>query len=415
MRKRYLFLLTAFYGFVFVLSASATENIFYRGMRPMSMGGAFVAVADDENGRNWNPAGMMFLPGINLSSQLYGRATKDTMDIIGDIKYKDGELTADLVERIEEITNDLSKIDPLVKDLQSADRFGIRAGDGIDLVFPKVRKKKMAFGLGAYIDGDIDIWIKEQGLPIELWELVNDQMLYKMSVDVVPSFSGACRIGSIVPTFVKGGKRDLSVGLTVKYVNRIKASNEKNPYTIQELANGYRGTDTADVINFEKEINLETPGTSLGFDLGAITDLTDYMRLGVVVHDIGTNISYNATSIANDEIPMNVRVGTAFYPLKYFYPDSQRKFFNMVVSADIDNLNGDARESSDFTDKLHLGAEMKFSLFKDFLSVGLRGGSNQGYPTYGVTLHGLWVFQLDYTVYGDEFADYQNAAFSVVF
>lgn len=411
MRRRYLFLLTAVSGFIFVLSASATENIFYRGMRPMSMGGAFVAVADDENGRNWNPAGMMYLPGMNLSMQFYGRGTEDTINMT-----TDSIDLADEIQKPENKGNELAlpATQTLIDNFASGSKIGLRLGLGMDFVLPKVRKKKMTFGLGIYGDAKTSLWIKEQGLPIGFpLQLVNDEVLYEVSMDVVPSFSGAYRIGSIVPTFVKGGKRDLSVGWTVKYVNRIKASNEKNPYTMQELISQERSDGQA--LDLAKEIDLDTKGTSFGFDLGAITDLTDYMRLGVVVHDIGTSISYNTTSIANDEIPMNVRLGTAFYPLKYFYPDSQRKFFDMMLSADVDNLNGDARENSDFTDKLHLGAEMKFSLFKNFLSVGLRGGSNQGYPTYGVTLHGLWIFQLDYTVYGDEFADYQNAAFSVVF
>ncbi|MFH1287119.1 MAG: hypothetical protein ABII25_00280 [bacterium] len=411
-KSRRLFFLTILIGFVFVFSTYAAESIFYKGLRPMGMGGAFVAVADDENGRNWNPAGMMFLPGMNLSLQFYGRGTEDTINMVTD--------SIDLAETIQDTPSDqvlsLSETQTLIDNFASGSKIGIRLGAGMDLVLPKVRKKKMTFGLGVYGDAKTSLWIKEQGLPIGFpLQLVNDQVLYEVSADIVPSFSGAYKIDSIIPTFAKGDKRDLSVGWTVKYINRIKASNEANPYTMQELINGYRGADTSDVIDFNEEINLDTRGTSLGFDLGAITDLTDYMRLGMTIRDIGTNISYDTAGITNDDIPMNVRIGTAFYPLKYFYPDSQRKFFNVILSADLDNLNGDARENSDFADKLHLGAEMKFSLFKNFLFVGLRGGSNQGYPTYGVTLHGLWFFQLDYAVYGDEFADYQNAAFSVIF
>lgn len=410
MRNRYFFLLAALGGFIFVLSASATENIFYRGMRPMSMGGAFVAVADDENGRNWNPAGMMYLPGMNLSMQLYGRGTEDTINMATD--------SIDLAKTIQNTPSEqvltLNETQKLIDNFASGTKIGLRLGGDMDFVPWKTQKKKMVFGLGIYGDAKTSLWIKEQGLPIGFpLQLVNDEVLYEVSVDIAPSFSGAYRISSIIPTFVRGGKRDLSIGLTVKYVNRIKASNEKNPYTMQELISQERSDGQA--LDLAKEIDMNTKGTSFGFDVGAITDLTDYMRFGVVVHDIGTSISYNTASITNDEIPMNVRLGTAFYPLKYFYPDSQRKFFDMVLSADLDNLNGDARENSDFADKLHLGAEMKFSLFKNFLFVSLRGGTNQGYPTYGVTLHGLWFFQLDYTVYGDEFADYQNAAFSVVF
>ncbi|MDD5773532.1 MAG: hypothetical protein PHX78_08735 [bacterium] len=411
--KRLLFFVLASISFIFTLSAYATENLFYRGMRPMSMGGAFTAIADDEYGRNWNPAGMMFLPGMNLSFQLYGRGTQDTINMVTD--------SIDLAKEIQKPANKgkeltLPETQTLLNNF-AGNKIGLRIGADLDMVLPKIRKKKMTFGFGAYADAKSNLWIREQGLPIGFpLGLVNDQVLYEITADIVPSFSGAYRFENVVPTFDKGGKRDLSVGLTVKYVNRIKASNEKNPYTFQELFNGYRGNDSTQTIDFAKDIDLDTRGSSIGFDIGALTSLTDYLRLGMTIHDIGgTNISYNTTSITNDKIPMNVRIGTALYPLKYLRPDSQNKFFNVILSADLDNLNGDSGRSSSLSDKLHLGAEMQFSLFKNFLFVQLRGGSNQGFPTYGVTLHGLWIFQLDYTVYGDEFADYQNAAFSIVF
>lgn len=411
-KKNQLLFILFLIGFVFTLSAYAAENLFYRGMRPMSMGGAFVAVADDESGRNWNPAGMMFLPGMNLSLQMYGRGTQDTIDVVND--------SIDLMEKIEKPENSgnelsLPETQKLLDNFASGAKVGIRLGANLDMVLPKIRKKKMTFGFGVYGDAKSSLWIKEQGLPIGFpLELVNDQMLYELLLDIVPSFSGAYRISEVVPTFVRGGKRDLAIGLTVKSVIRRKASNEKNPYTLQELITQTKADGTA--LDFSNEIDLDAQGTSMGFDVGAITDLTDYMRVGMVIHDFGgTNISYNTTSISNDKIPMNLSVGTAFYPLKYWRPDSRKKFYNVIVSADIDNLNGDSGRPSDLSDKLHLGAEVQFSLLKNFFFVQLRGGSNSGYPAYGVTLHGLWIFQLDYAVYGDDFADYQNAAFSVIF
>lgn len=404
-----LFILSLFTAF-----ASAADNLFYPGMRPMSMGGAFVAVADDENGRNWNPAGMMYLPGFDLSLQFQGTLTSDLTE------------TIDLMTKISKAENNgedifaLDETQQLVDNLSKDQKFGLRAGVAFDLVFPKGRKKKMAFGLGAYLQGKGTLWRKAQGLSLAgPFSMLNDQILYEVNADLVPSFSGAFRFSNVVPTFVKGGKRDLSVGFTVKYALRGKATNEDNPYTLEEIIKGetYEGVkidmdkEVTDLVNQFEEESL---GRSFGLDLGAITDLTDYMRAGLVIQDIFTNITYDTGAIQNEDIPINVRIGTAFYPIKYLRPEAQNKHFNVILSADMDNLNGDSGRRSGFADKLHMGAEMQFSLLSNLLFFHLRGGSNSGFPTYGATLH-FFKIQFDYTVYGDEFAEYQNAALSFVF
>ncbi|MEW6087961.1 MAG: hypothetical protein AB1498_06605 [bacterium] len=396
----------------------AEDNIFYRGLRPMGMGGAFISVADDENTRNWNPAGMMYLPGMNLSFQIQGRASDDVVSSVSDI--------SNMIDAYDEINNDTTDFwsNPKTNDFYEKyikgwmdKKIVFNIDGGFDLVLPKARKKVMTFGLGFYAKTKTNIWLNQTGLSAMgfPFSLIDDQMLYNINLDFVPSFSGAYKFSSVVPTFVSGGKRDLSVGLTFKYIMRYKISNESSPYNVKELIDGKRADGT--VIDLAKDAKnlVDHPGSGVGFDIGAITELTDYMRVGMVLQDVGTKITYDSAAIPADDIPMNVRIGTTFYPFKYLYPDSQRKNFDVIISADLDNLTGDARENSDLMDKVHLGAEMKFSLFKNFLSLGLRGGTNQGFPTYGVTLHGLWILQLDYTAYGDEFADYHNAAFSIIF
>jgi len=50
--------------FVFVLSSSSYA---YFGTRPMGMGGAFTAIADDANAAYWNPAGFALNPGVDIT------------------------------------------------------------------------------------------------------------------------------------------------------------------------------------------------------------------------------------------------------------------------------------------------------------------------------------------------------------
>lgn len=49
---------------VFVLSS---HSLAYFGTRPMGMGGAFTAVADDANAAYWNPAGFALNPGVDIT------------------------------------------------------------------------------------------------------------------------------------------------------------------------------------------------------------------------------------------------------------------------------------------------------------------------------------------------------------
>lgn len=61
MRSRLLILLLLS---IFVLSSSSSA---YFGTRPMGMGGAFTAIADDANAAYWNPAGFALNPGVDIT------------------------------------------------------------------------------------------------------------------------------------------------------------------------------------------------------------------------------------------------------------------------------------------------------------------------------------------------------------
>jgi hypothetical protein len=47
-------------------SNAAPYPTFYRGVRPLGMGGAFTALADDENALYYNPAGLTAIDGLDL-------------------------------------------------------------------------------------------------------------------------------------------------------------------------------------------------------------------------------------------------------------------------------------------------------------------------------------------------------------
>ena len=53
---------------VFLLLAFTCQSAFaFYGARPMGMGGAFTAVADDANAPYWNPAGLALNPEVSIT------------------------------------------------------------------------------------------------------------------------------------------------------------------------------------------------------------------------------------------------------------------------------------------------------------------------------------------------------------
>ena len=60
MKKILSYLLTALFVFAAMLQtvAASEPQVFIRGIRPLGMGGAFTAIADDQNAVFYNPSGI---------------------------------------------------------------------------------------------------------------------------------------------------------------------------------------------------------------------------------------------------------------------------------------------------------------------------------------------------------------------
>ena len=59
--------------------------VLHRGVRPLGMGGAFTAVADDENALFYNPAGLSALKGLELGLlNPIVEVSKKSLDLIKD-------------------------------------------------------------------------------------------------------------------------------------------------------------------------------------------------------------------------------------------------------------------------------------------------------------------------------------------
>ena len=131
-----------------------------------------------------------------------------------------------------------------------------------------------------------------------------------------------------------------------------------------------------------------------GFDLSGTYNMDKDLKLSLVLQDI-------FTKIGSDTVPVNVKLGVAYYPdLRIVDFMKDWKFYFEVI--DLFNVE-DAKYMSSFADtmaiymkKVHIGIE---SNLLDFLDVRL--GLSQGYPSMGAGLQ-LSVFNLEYAYYGKE-------------
>ncbi|MBI4652198.1 hypothetical protein HY745_13185 [Candidatus Desantisbacteria bacterium] len=415
---------------LFPIIIFAADNVFYRGVRPMAMGGAFTAVGDDYNSRNWNPASLATQNSWDLTIELVPKITKDVGDELMNFAQGKGLIqdTIDVMDEFQKTTNSggINMTDPVTqKMLTQVDKISSKIIEGGNEFYAgfSIRPWKIAFGVSQ--SSTLRTYIVKSAMNQSLFfpqafSWIDNKVIYTASVDVVPTISKAFTIKEIIPVpkFLSEGDmtdRDLNWGVNLKYLLRAKYSDEKDPLAFTDLGNEAALKQKSGI---PKDMNDLPIGKGIGADIGTIIKLNDYLNMGLNVQDIGvTKIEYDKDktyTTIDEEFPTNLRIGAAFKPLK-FMGYKNTKAMDMTLAADLDNLNGSARDNTDFADKTHLGFETKFSLWRDFLGLGLRVGENQGFPTYGVTLNGLWFFSLQASMYGTDFADYYTLSGGLVF
>ncbi|MBI5207141.1 MAG: hypothetical protein HY934_05045 [Candidatus Firestonebacteria bacterium] len=405
------------------------ENIFYRGMRPMSMGGAFVAVGDDYNARNWNPASLALVKSWDLTFEVTPRISDDIQKELIEASQGKGTI-GDAKDAIDASQNDKNPDanNASTKDLMKViDDISSKLVEGGSDIYTGFSIRPWKFGMGVYINALTRAYIVKSAMSqtkfFGAYSIIDDKIAYNITADISPVVTQAFTIKELIPVpeFISDGDntdRDLNLGINMKYLYRGKFNNENDPLTILDIASSASNNKKL-VPTSTDEIPI---GTGIGMDLGTIIKVNDYLNLGLNIQDIGvTKITYktktkgNTTYDTNDEdFPTNLRIGTALKPLKLMgMKDS--KAMDMTLAFDLDNLNGGARDNTDFADKTHIGLETKFTLWRDFLGLGFRVGENQGFPTYGLTVNGLWFFSAQYIMYGTDVTDYHTASVGVVF
>jgi len=353
-------------------------------VRPLSMGGAFVAVADDQNIFNFNPAGMVQRTGGEFTLlEVAGGVAQDTLEVLDFISDNESDLTnigtsPRRAELVNEIKNNISKLNPRV--YVAADIASYVSG-------PSFMGLPLHVGFGAFGVIDASFNLNPGILIPNISYTINNDLIFPLSLAKrwkAPIIPG--RIG---------------VGVTGKIIRRSQVSRQNQ--SILELD------------------DLETPpiatGTGFGMDLGFLYQPTDRFNLGMMVRDFGgTNLSFDKVDAedgfqALPERDTTIRprtdIGIALVPEKilFFLPTTDR----WTLSADVRDVFNKEHHilfedgfknviGEDFYTHLHLGAEFRYWFFR------FRGGFNQGYPTFGLGLD-IPLLKLDYAFYSVELGD----------
>jgi hypothetical protein len=326
--------------FLTVNSFAAERYEFYNGARQMGMGGAAVAVVNDETALILNPAALGKL--------------RDKYLTLVDPEIHMGANTAQILKAQNyDLTKAMDPQDLLNLLLANPDKhFHSKAQMFPSLVFPN-------FGVGLLASYNYDA------------ENVTSTSMYHLRY----RNDYAALIGYNFRFF----DGIIKLGFNGKYINRVE--------TDQSMANTSTNLKWGNLVN---------EGVGIGSDVGLIlTAPWEYLpTLAVVARDVG-DTSYNVSSgmfYNNRPKPVKTKqsidTGISFSPIL-------GKYTRMQITADYrDVMTDDTTENT--TRRLHYGLEFNF-----FDKLFLRGGMNQGYWTAGFEVASE-TLQFQVATYGEE-------------
>ncbi|HIE26699.1 TPA: hypothetical protein EYP66_05395 [Candidatus Poribacteria bacterium] len=335
---------------------AAEDAVFIEGVRSIGMGGAFVAVADDENLLFFNPAGLVNIDDSRLS--IYGLRlgintdTVETVENLVSSRSKAGSWR----KLSEKSVNKLSEFEPLGNISGPFEIVYIRPH--FAFAFLDMAKNKAKY---SYIEGKSDVLISSR-------------------VDFIGAIS--CGVGPyhLHERYLPGG---LSIGGTTKYISR------------SWIAENH----IWDLTGFKPTAKI---GRGLGFDLGILYEIRDNLNLGLSIRDFsGTKLMWREKlvnrslkvekSISKTNISKDFTLGMCYKPdweIPYWLSDA-------IFALDIGAFRL-------FFKELHFGSEVKL-----FHHLFLRAGFGDGFR-FGVGIRTQILF-IDYAYVPklkDEYLDY---------
>ncbi len=328
-------------------AAASEMNHFFEGVRPLGMGGAFTAVADDENALFYNPAGLAKVEswGMALANPLI-ESSESNLEFYEDYDDTDTDSTAEVLN--------------LLRDYMGQNSHFRGA------VFPHVVMKNFAIGILGQGKGNIKI----------------DNPAYpELNVEAMVSVSG--HMGYSFSLL----EEKLLVGVGAKYMS-VGFLNQS--YTADDIASSTFDDDLEDDL-------LE--GSGFGFDLGVMYKLPLPLKptLGLTVLNVGevdlADDAGGAVGTLPQQINAGVSVATEF---------GEEGWIEVIGAADYMDITNELSEDDDMYKRLHFGVEAKIPV------IAVRAGIYQGYGSFGATVD-FKLIKLDYANYASEVGSYAGS------
>jgi hypothetical protein len=361
---------------------AAERPAFVRGVRPLGMGDAFSAMADDQNIFFYNPAGTVQRTGgmvtlLELPVTI-GEDFKDAYDFISDNEDKltefdtlSGQEQADLIRKMDET------ITPLNPSLAvGVPNVNYLAG-GED--------RRVFWGIGGF--GQV-------------------QGSFKLNTGIVPSVDYDLNQDAIIPlnlavrfNEVRWLPGKLGVGTNLKYIKRNQIRDERVSFLQLE---DFDSPPVQSASGFGADLGfLYQPNSRWNF---ALTSL-DFLGTSLDFDEVSAEKGFQSKPSRTSSIKARWNLGFAWTPGRFSYwPGKGLRTGNrLTLAMDIRDIANS--ESKVFFDDgllaetagthIHLGAEYRWWFLR------LRGGFNQGYPSFGLGVD--WpLLKLDYAYFSDE-------------
>jgi hypothetical protein len=315
----------------------------HRGVRPLGMGGAFTALADDENALFYNPAGLSAIQQLDLA----------VLNPLVDVSKK----SIDLFEDAQDIdTDDVGQVSDLMRQYIGEHQH-LQAS-----FFPYAGFRVASTGvmIGGLAQAVADAEIRNPAWP-------------EAQVDYVQDLGLLAGFGLRLP--IAG----LKMGAAAKYISR------------KSLDEVYTASDIADDSFGDRFDDDQKSGSGLSLDLGAIYTLPFISFVKTDIALAVLNLPEMDMGDAKD-LKTQANIGIAM--------EKMLAKFRLVGTLDYLDLTQALEEDKDLGKRLHMGIELKTPWF-----VAIRGGINQGYFTAGATVD-FRLLRLDFATYTEEVGSY---------
>jgi hypothetical protein len=315
----------------------------YSGVRPLGMGNAFIAVADDESALFYNPAGLsrLSMTQIAIFNPLI-ETSKKSIDFVLDAEDTDLDDTGEVADLLKEYVGEHQHF-----------RVGIFPHVGFNMA-------NMGVMIGGLAQSTIDADIRNPVWP-------------EAYVDIVTDYGILGGAGLKLP--ITG----LRAGATLKFIQR------------ESLDEVYTATDIA-ADDFEDRLEDDYySGSGLSADIGVIYELP-------YVWIFDTNVALVAQNIPGMDMGDASDIDTQVH----FGLSMEKSFtaFSLVSAFDYRDITGAVEGNDDISKKIHLGTELKF-----LRAFSVRAGLNQGYFSAGATMDFLFM-RFEFATYAAEVGEY---------